>query len=68
MFLLDVPRDPVAVGGGVVGLLVLAIVVLILVAILIVGFVILLKVLQRRKANAPLMTSGNAAQRNSPNQ
>ena len=57
MFLLDV-RPPIPV-GGVAGLVLLAIVVLILAATLIVGLVFLLKLLQRRKANAARIDDGN---------
>ena len=60
MFLLDIPSDPVQV-GGVAGLVLLAVVVLILAATLIVGFVFVLKLLQRRKANATRIDSGEAA-------
>jgi len=67
MFLLDVPRDPVSIGGE-AGLALIVIVVLVLVAILLVGFVFLLKRLQRRKATAVNISTGNLVQPSRPNQ
>ena len=67
MFLLDVSPDPVSI-GGVGALLLLAIVVLILSAMLIVGFVLLLKFLQRRKADAAGASGASVPQPSSPNQ
>ena len=57
MFLLDI-KPPVPI-DGVAGLVLLAIVVLILVALLIGGFVFLLKLIQRRKANVARIDSHN---------